>query len=79
MMKLSPPAVWLKLITPGTSSNIDGLGVKAAIDDLGPPLDPDAELTNESATEPHVRAYLRDRSPLSSTLPSSRRARHATS
>jgi glycine/D-amino acid oxidase-like deaminating enzyme len=37
--------------------------VKAAIDDLGPPLDPDAELTDEATTEPQVRAYLRDRFP----------------
>ena len=45
------------------TADIDGLGVKAAIDDLGPPLDPDAELTDEATTEPQVRAYLRDRFP----------------
>ncbi len=45
------------------TADIDGLGVKAAIDDLGPPLDPDAELTTEATTEPQVRAYLRDRFP----------------
>jgi sarcosine oxidase len=45
------------------TADIDGLGVKAAIDDLGPPLDPDAELTAEATTEPQVRAYLRDRFP----------------
>jgi glycine/D-amino acid oxidase-like deaminating enzyme len=45
------------------TADIDGLGVKAAIDDLGPLLDPDAELTDEVTTEPHVRAYLRDRFP----------------
>ena len=45
------------------TGDIDALGVKAAIDDEGPPLDPDAELTNEATTEPLVRAYLRDRFP----------------
>jgi glycine/D-amino acid oxidase-like deaminating enzyme len=45
------------------TADIDGLGVKAAIDDLGPPLDPDAGLTDEATTEAHVRAYLRDRFP----------------
>jgi glycine/D-amino acid oxidase-like deaminating enzyme len=45
------------------TADIDGLGVKAAIDDLGPPLDPEAELTDEATTEPQVRAYLRDRFP----------------
>jgi sarcosine oxidase len=45
------------------TADVDGLGVKAAIDDLGPPLDPDAELTDEAATEPQVRAYLRERFP----------------
>ena len=29
----------------------------------GPPLDPDAELVDTPTTEPHVRAYLRDRFP----------------
>jgi sarcosine oxidase len=45
------------------TADIDQLGVKAGIDDLGPPLDPDAELTDEASTEPQVRAYLRDRFP----------------
>jgi sarcosine oxidase len=45
------------------TADIDQMGVKAAIDDLGPPLDPDAELTDEATTEPQVRAYLRDRFP----------------
>lgn len=45
------------------TADIDALGVKAAIDDQGPPLDPDAELTNEATTEPQVRAYLHDRFP----------------
>jgi glycine/D-amino acid oxidase-like deaminating enzyme len=30
---------------------------------LGPPLEPDAEFTDEAATEPEVRAYLHDRFP----------------
>jgi glycine/D-amino acid oxidase-like deaminating enzyme len=45
------------------TGDIDALGVKAGIDDVGPPLDPDAELTNEATTEPQVRAYLHDRFP----------------
>jgi len=45
------------------SADIDGLGVKAAIDEDGPPVDPDAELTGEALTEPQVRAYLRERFP----------------
>jgi sarcosine oxidase len=45
------------------TADVDGLGVKAALDIEGPPLDPDAPLDGESATEPAVRAYLRDRFP----------------
>jgi sarcosine oxidase len=45
------------------TADIDTLGVKAAIDDEGPPLDPDAELPSEATTEAQVRAYLRDRFP----------------
>jgi glycine/D-amino acid oxidase-like deaminating enzyme len=45
------------------TADIDALGVKAAIDDEGPPLDPDAELTDEATTEPQVRAYMHDRFP----------------
>jgi glycine/D-amino acid oxidase-like deaminating enzyme len=45
------------------TADVDGLGVKAGIDDLGPALDPDAELTDEATTEPQVRAYLHDRFP----------------
>src|SRR5215218_6439601 len=45
------------------TADIDALGVKAAIDDEGPPLDPDAELSSEATTEAQVRAYLRDRFP----------------
>jgi sarcosine oxidase len=46
----------------GTADH-DGLGVKAALDTDGPPLDPDAELVDTPTTEPVVRAYLRDRFP----------------
>ena len=45
------------------TADIDALGVKAAIDDEGPPIDPDAELTETAITEPEVRAYLRERFP----------------
>jgi glycine/D-amino acid oxidase-like deaminating enzyme len=45
------------------TGDLDGLGVKAALDTDGPPLDPDAELVDTPTTEPHVRAYLRRRFP----------------
>jgi sarcosine oxidase len=45
------------------TGDIDDLGVKAAFDVEGPPLDPDAPLDETAATEPAVRAYLRDRFP----------------
>jgi len=45
------------------TADLDGLGVKAALDVEGPPLDPDAELEGDPTTEPVVRAYLRDRFP----------------
>jgi sarcosine oxidase len=45
------------------TADLDGLGVKAALDVEGPRLDPDAELDAEPTTEPAVRAYLRDRFP----------------
>jgi glycine/D-amino acid oxidase-like deaminating enzyme len=45
------------------TADLDSLGVKAALDVEGPPLDPDAELGGEATTEPAVRAYLRDRFP----------------
>ena len=45
------------------TADLDGLGVKAALDIEGPPLDPDAPLDDEPRTEPGVRAYLRDRFP----------------
>ncbi|HEV3407949.1 MAG TPA: FAD-dependent oxidoreductase [Gaiellaceae bacterium] len=49
--------------------DVDAFGVKAAVDDEGPPLDPDDELPEESATEPRVRAYLRDRFPALARAP----------
>ena len=40
------------------TGDLDDLGVKVALDDEGPPLDPDAELPAAGATEPAVREYL---------------------
>ena len=51
------------------SGDIDGLGVKAAIDDEGPAVDPDAELAEEATTEPQVRAYLAHRFPALADAP----------
>ena len=51
------------------TADIDTLGVKAAIDDEGPPLEPDAELPDEATTEPQVRAYLHDRFPALAQAP----------
>jgi glycine/D-amino acid oxidase-like deaminating enzyme len=45
------------------TGDIDGLGVKAALDLEGPPLDPDAPLPAGGATEAAVREYLADRFP----------------
>jgi glycine/D-amino acid oxidase-like deaminating enzyme len=45
------------------TADLDGLGVKAALDVEGPPLDPDADLDDTPTTEPAVRAYLRRRFP----------------
>jgi sarcosine oxidase len=45
------------------TADIDALGVKAGIDDEGPPLDADAELLDAAITEPEVRAYLHERFP----------------
>jgi glycine/D-amino acid oxidase-like deaminating enzyme len=45
------------------TADIDAHGVKAAVDDEGPPIDPDAELPTETTTESQVREYLRDRFP----------------
>ena len=51
------------------TSDIDEVGVKAAIDDEGPALDPDAELPTTTRTEADVRAYLRDRFPALAEAP----------
>jgi glycine/D-amino acid oxidase-like deaminating enzyme len=45
------------------TADLDALGVKAALDLEGPPLDPDADLPDTATTEPEVRAYLHDRFP----------------
>ena len=45
------------------TADVDGLGVKAALDLEGPPLDPDADLPHTASTESEVRAYLHDRFP----------------
>jgi glycine/D-amino acid oxidase-like deaminating enzyme len=51
------------------SGDVDGLGVKACLDVEGPPLDPGAELPDSAASEPQVRAYLRDRFPALADAP----------
>ena len=51
------------------TSDIDTLGIKAAIDDEGPLLDPDADLPTTTDTEPHVRAYLRELFPALADAP----------
>jgi glycine/D-amino acid oxidase-like deaminating enzyme len=45
------------------TGDVDRLGVKVALDEEGPPLDPDADLPAAGRTEPGVRAYLADRFP----------------
>src|SRR4051812_39607777 len=40
------------------TADLDELGVKAASDAEGPPLEPDAALPDTAATEPAVRAYM---------------------
>jgi glycine/D-amino acid oxidase-like deaminating enzyme len=45
------------------TADIDGVGVKAAIDDEGPAIDPDADLPVGATTESEVRAYLQERFP----------------
>jgi glycine/D-amino acid oxidase-like deaminating enzyme len=45
------------------TGDVDGLGVKTALDHEGPPLDPDAELLDTVTTEAQVRAYLAERFP----------------
>ena len=51
------------------TGDLDGLGVKAALDEEGPPLEPEADLPPASATEPRVRAYLADRFPALARAP----------
>ena len=51
------------------TGDLDDLGVKAALDREGPPLDPDAELPPAGATEPAVRAYLAERFPALADAP----------
>jgi sarcosine oxidase len=51
------------------TGDLDGLGVKAALDEEGPPLDPDAELPPAGATEARVRAYLSERFPTLGAAP----------
>ncbi len=43
--------------------DVDGLGVKVALDTEGPPADPDAELPPGGESEPAVRAYVSERFP----------------
>jgi glycine/D-amino acid oxidase-like deaminating enzyme len=45
------------------TGDLDGLGVKAALDTEGPPLDPDADLPPAGLTEAAVRAYCAERFP----------------
>jgi glycine/D-amino acid oxidase-like deaminating enzyme len=45
------------------TADIDAVGIKAALDDEGPPLDPDADLPSTTRTETDLRAYLRERFP----------------
>jgi len=45
------------------TADIDGLGVKAALDVEGPPLDPDAPLIDTPTTVGVVRDYMRERFP----------------
>jgi glycine/D-amino acid oxidase-like deaminating enzyme len=45
------------------TADIDQLGVKAALDVEGPPLDPDAPLDDRPTTEGKVRSYVRERFP----------------
>jgi sarcosine oxidase len=51
------------------TGDLDGLGVKAALDVEGPPLAPESELPDTAATEPDVRAYLRERFPALAEAP----------
>ncbi len=51
------------------TGDLDSLGVKAALDLDGPPLDPDDELADDATTEPAVRAYLAERFPALARAP----------
>jgi glycine/D-amino acid oxidase-like deaminating enzyme len=51
------------------TGDVDGLGIKAALDVEGPPLGPGADLPDTAATERDVRAYLRDRFPALAEAP----------
>jgi len=51
------------------TGDLDGLGVKAALDTEGPPLDPDAELPAAGATEAQVREYCAQRFPALARAP----------
>ena len=51
------------------TGDLDDIGVKVALDEEGPPLDPDAELPVAGATEPRVRTYLADRFPALAAAP----------
>jgi glycine/D-amino acid oxidase-like deaminating enzyme len=51
------------------TGDVDGLGVKMALDVEGPPLDPDAPLPDGGATEPEVRAYVAKRFPALADAP----------
>ncbi len=65
----APAWVDFERATYGTG-DIDGLGVKAADDADGPPLDPDAALPAASAEgERAIRRYLADRFPALATAP----------
>ena len=49
--------------------DLDGLGVKAAVDEEGPEVDPDDELRCAATTEPRVRSYLAERFPALAEAP----------
>jgi glycine/D-amino acid oxidase-like deaminating enzyme len=51
------------------TGDVEELGLKAALDVEGPPLEPDAELKDSATTEATVRAYLRDRFPALADVP----------
>lgn len=51
------------------TGDLDGLGVKAALDEVGPDLSPDAPLPAGGRTEARVRAYLAGRFPALAEAP----------